>query len=77
MGAENGYHHPNAGVVVVTTTRTIMTRGLGFLEPTQAICGDCSGKKFARDRGQTGSRHARRCQRCRGKGYTTVGRTKR
>jgi DnaJ-class molecular chaperone len=68
---------PRPRALRVATAAAVMTAGFANLDPTQAICGDCSGKKFARDRGQTGSRHARRCQRCRGKGYTTVGRTKR
>lgn len=44
-----------------------------YREPTKAICGDCSGKGFdPRHRGCS-----RRCQRCRGKGHTLVGSTKR
>ena len=42
-------------------------------EPRRSYCGDCRGSGFP-DRRNNG---ARRCQRCRGRGFTLVGKTKR
>lgn len=54
----------------------ILTHGLTAKEPNRCFCSDCHGKGFAVER-RPGSRASRRCPRCRGKGFTTVGSTKR
>lgn len=44
--------------------------------PNSCYCPDCRGSGFDKT-SKAGKRHARRCQRCRGKGSTEVGSTKR
>lgn len=60
----------------VRRAASILTANIGSSEPTRAYCGDCKGKGFDCT-AVHGKRSARRCQRCRGKGFTTVGSTKR
>lgn len=50
-----------------------LTKSFGCLGPNKSLCGRCSGKGF--DSKHNGGQ--RKCQRCRGIGHTTVGRTKR
>lgn len=68
---------PNVGVGTGGTIAAIAasTMTANFAAPedrSRAICGDCRGLKYDRRPGHCGS-----CQRCRGKGYTEVGNTKR
>lgn len=66
-----GYDGPLISVATIAAARWVGPRLTS--EPTRAICGDCSGKGFdPKHRGCS-----RRCQRCRGKGHTVVGNTKR
>lgn len=64
---------PDGNVSDERVRRTVMTADLFPCESDRAICGTCRGKKFD-------GRHraaARKCQRCRGKGYTEFSRIKR
>ena len=56
--------------------RNVMLAGFDIPEPTKAYCGNCRGKGFD-CMTRKGARHARKCQRCRGRGYVEVGNTKR
>jgi DnaJ-class molecular chaperone len=47
------------------------------VEPNRCVCFRCNGKGFDRGGSKSAPRSSRKCPRCRGKGYTTVGRTKR
>lgn len=68
---------PNPPTPVSARKRSILTSHFaGVRLPPLAYCGDCRGKGFDLTCGN-GGRSARRCQRCRGKGHTTVGTTKR
>lgn len=66
-----------SGGTILPTARMLMIAGIPLAKgPNRCYCPDCQGSGF--DRVSKGSkRHSRQCQRCRGKGFTEVGSTKR
>ena len=64
-------------LAAVSVAADVLTKGLRLArESRRAICADCRGKGFDLTR-EPGKRSSRRCMRCRGKGATSVGSTKR
>jgi DnaJ-class molecular chaperone len=68
-------HDPHIVLSAALIGASHMTAAFRDIEPTAAYCGNCRGTGF--DKMNNRSRHARKCQRCRGQGRVRVGHTKR